>query len=107
MWNKPTENQLNRIPKLYATENIPSKDKIIYLHFFIGGSDWYIAEYDPIERLFYGYTILNGDLEMAEWGYISFDELLVIRAGFVEVDREVNWKPIAVKQIHELTALFV
>lgn len=67
MWNQPTKEQLAKIPRLYETEGIPLKDKLIYHHFFIGGCDWYVAEYDG-EDLFWGYVILNGDLEMAEWG---------------------------------------
>ncbi len=46
MWNEPSKERLSRIPKLYATEHSPLKDKIVYLHFFIGGCDWYIAEFD-------------------------------------------------------------
>jgi len=26
---------------------------MILMHFFIGGSDWYVAEYSPEERLFF------------------------------------------------------
>jgi hypothetical protein len=44
MWNTPTREELDRIPKLYETENTPLKEKIIHLHFFIGGCDWYIAD---------------------------------------------------------------
>ena len=92
MWNEPTKEQLKKIPRLYETEDIPADDKLIYLHFFIGGSDWYIAEYDG-EDTFFGYAILNGDTEMAEWGYISFRELrnLKIPPGF-EVECEEFWK---------------
>ena len=107
MWNKPTENQLNRIPALYATESVKMEDKIIHMHFFIGGCDWYIAEYDPAERLFWGFAILNGDLEMAEWGYISYDELLSIKAGFVEIDREVNWNPKVFSTIDQVKAVCI
>ena len=56
-------------------KKIPLKDKIIHVHFFIGGYDWYIAEYDG-DDLFGGYAILNGDTENAEWGYVSFKELI-------------------------------
>jgi len=92
MWNEPRKEQLAKIPRLYETEEIPLKDKLIYLHFFIGGSDWYIAEYDG-EDLFFGYAILNGDTEMAEWGYVSFRELreLKIAPGF-EVECDAFWK---------------
>jgi hypothetical protein len=46
MWNEPTNERLAQIPKLYETEEISLKDKTIYLHFFIGGCDWYVAETD-------------------------------------------------------------
>jgi hypothetical protein len=94
MWNTPKQERLNRIPKLYETESIPLRDKLIYLHFFIGGCDWYIAEYDG-DDLFWGYTILNGDLQNAEWGYISFAELREIKVGgWCEIDCELegNWE---------------
>ena len=93
MWNEPTEEQLSQIPRLYGTERVPLNEKPIYLHFFIGNCDWYIVEYDEGEDLFWGYAILNGDFEMAEWGYISFQELkeLVVPPGF-EVDCEAGWQ---------------
>ena len=50
-------------PSLYETEAIPIKDSIILLHFFIGGCNWYIAEYDGND-IFYGYAILNGNLDL-------------------------------------------
>jgi hypothetical protein len=90
MWNIPTEERLARIPKLYQTENIPLKDKLIYLHFFITSSDWYVAEFDG-ENLFWGFAILNGDLQNAEWGYLSFSELQAIRIqGWIEIDCELE-----------------
>ena len=50
MWNTPTKERLEKIPRLNETDGIPLKDKKIYLHFFIFGSDWYIAEYDASDR---------------------------------------------------------
>ena len=78
MWNTPTKEQLDRIPRLYETENVPTEEKLIHLHFFIGGCDWYVSEYDG-DDLFFWFAILNSDFEMAEWGYISFAELKSIR----------------------------
>jgi Ca2+-binding EF-hand superfamily protein len=103
MWNTPTEEELAKIPRLYETENISLKDKIIHLHFFIGGCDWYIAEYSPEEDLFWGYAILNGDTENAEWGYISFRELreLVVPPG-IEVHKDLHWEPIPVFEIPKI-----
>ena len=100
MWNKPTPERLNRIPRLYKTESIPTKDKIIHLHFFIGGCDWYVAEYDGHD-IFYGYAILNGDTQNAEWGYISYSELKAINISGIEIDCELEefWQPKPVSQI--------
>ncbi len=93
MWNEPSKERLAKIPKLYETENVPLLDKLIYLHFFIAGCDWYITEYDG-DDLFWGYAILH-DYTNAEWGYISFSELKAIKiAGWLEVDCETeeSWK---------------
>ena len=90
MWNVPTKERLAKIPKLYQTENIPLKDKLIYLHFFISGCDWYISEFDG-EDLFWGFAVLNNDFHNAEWGYISFSELKAIRIqGWLEIDCELE-----------------
>ncbi len=88
MWNEPTKKRLATIPGLYETEHTPLQDKIIHLHFFIGGCDWYIAEHDGGD-LFWGYAILNGDYLMAEWGYISFKELSELSIGGLEIDCEL------------------
>jgi len=74
MWNQPTEKELAKIPRLYETENVPAKNKTIWMHFFIGNSDWYIAEFDG-DDTFFGFVCLNGWQDCAEWGYISFKEL--------------------------------
>ncbi len=92
MWNEPTKKQLDMIPKLYETEEVLLMEKLIYLHFFIFGSDWYIAEYDG-DDLFWGFVILNQDNINAEWGYISFQELRELNINSIEVDHDLNWKP--------------
>ena len=101
MWNIPTKERLDRIPNLYETEHIPLKDKLVHLHFFIGGCDWFIAEFDG-KDLFWGFAVLNNDLEMAEWGYISFSELKSIKAqGWIEIDCELeeHWKVRTAKEV--------
>ena len=104
MWNKPSKERLSKIPKLYETENVPLADKLVYLHFFIGGSDWYIAEYDG-DDLLWGYAILNGDDINAEWGYISFSELKEIKIdGWLEIDCELeeHWKVRKASEIEKI-----
>jgi len=102
MWNIPTEKQLSKIPKLYETEGKKLADKKIHMHFFLADSDWYIAEYDG-EDTFYGFAILNGWTDAAEWGYINFSDLknLKIPPGF-EVDRDIHWKPVKASEIEKI-----
>ena len=103
MWNIPSKERLEKIPRLYETENIPCKDKIIHLHFFIGGCDWYVAEYDG-EELFFGYAIL-WDHRYAEWGYFSFEELKEIKIDcWLEVDSE-NWTVRKASEIKNIKCL--
>lgn len=90
MWNEPTQAQLDAIPRQYETEGIALTDKPIYLHFFIGQCNWYIAEFDG-DDTFFGFAILNDDYEMAEWGYISFSELKELRVSWVHVDHDTYW----------------
>ena len=63
------------------------------MHFFLSGSDWYAAEYDPESRTFFGFVVLNNDYDMAEWGYFSLDELSELRVAFLEVDRDLHFPP--------------
>lgn len=67
-------------------------DKIIYLHYFYGNSDWYIAEKDMEKNQLqaFSYAILNGDTEMAEWGYIDIEEL----SGTCKVEIDFFFEPI-------------
>jgi hypothetical protein len=76
---------IENMPATYGQENVKSQDKIVYLHYFKGGSDWYIVEKDsePEQEQAYGYVILNDDEQMGEWGYISIVELLEVQ---VELD---------------------
>lgn len=102
MWNEPTKKQLEALPRFYETENIRMEDKIIYMHFFLGGCDWYAAEYQPEKRNFFGYAILNQDYQNAEWGYFNYDELRSVNIRGIEVDRDLHWEPKKVSQIENI-----
>jgi hypothetical protein len=106
MWNVPSEERLKKIPRLDETEKQDLKDKLIYLHFFIAGCDWYIAEYNG-EDLFWGYAILNENHENAEWGYISFRELKALKLKWLEVDCELEefWKVRKASEIEKIRNL--
>jgi len=99
MWNPISKNELKNVPDLYSSENVSCKDKLIYLHFFIGGCDWWIAEisHENFDTMF-GFANLNDDFN-AEWGYISLSELLSISVRGIEVDRDLHW---TVKKFSEI-----
>lgn len=102
MWNPPIQETLNQLPRLYETEHTPLQDKTIHLHFFIGGCDWFIAEFD-CDDLMWGYAILNADFDCAEWGYISLKELksILVPPG-IEVDFDLHWQKRPASQIDKI-----
>jgi hypothetical protein len=67
--------KVKKIPKLYSGENL--KEHPIALHYFTGGTDIYVTEWDGKDT-FFGYTILNGDTQNAEWGYSSLSEIMSV-----------------------------
>ena len=90
MWNTPSKKRLSRIPNLYETEHLPLMEKTIWLHFFVAGCDWWVAEFDGNDT-FFGFVILNNDLEMSEWGYFRLSELKSVTiGGWLEVDCELE-----------------
>jgi len=103
MWNTPGIERLARMPGLYGTENVPLQEKMIHLHFFIGDSDWYVCEFDG--DLFFGFAILNGDLEMAEWGYVSLGDLEDLRIGGrleVDCETEESWRIRPAREVEKI-----
>jgi hypothetical protein len=67
-------NAYQEIPKLYKQDG-KGKNAVCYLHYFVGGTDWYITEWDRANE-FYGFVVLNGDWQMAEFGYIPKEYLI-------------------------------
>lgn len=64
------------MPKTYEQDGL-GLQAVVHLHYFLGGSDWYITEKDMeggVQQAF-GYAVLNGDEECAELGYISIEEI--------------------------------
>lgn len=51
-------------------------DPIVVAKYFnpTGGGTWYATEYNPEEKMFFGYVSLFGDYN-DEWGYFSLREL--------------------------------
>jgi len=91
MWHTPSQKKLDEIPRLYETEGIAIENVQIYLHFYIYGCDWFVSEFDGIDR-FYGYVILNQDLLNSEWGHFSFQEIKAININSVEICCDPEWR---------------
>lgn len=86
---------LGTMPVTYGQDG-KGMDSIVYLHYFMGGCDWYITEKDMdggVQQA-YGYSVLNGDYQMAEFGYISIIELLKIGA-----ELDLHFTPKALKEL--------
>ena len=77
--------QLEKCPKLYKTDGKDEHPAIF--HYFYGATDIYICEYDREDTMF-GFTILNGDLHNAEWGYTSLLEITGIPPLNIDYDFE-------------------
>lgn len=86
------EAMLSKIPGPYSQEK--NEDPTVWAHYFYGQSDWYITEYHPDDSVFFGFTILNGDSQYAELGYISVSEL--VDSNRVELD--FYWKPMPLSE---------
>lgn len=94
--------QVATAPKTYETEGIKTPDKIAKLHYFRGESDWYIIEKDSEKDQLqaFGYVILNGDEQNAEFGYINIEEL----KQYVELD--LYWTPVPMRDLMGKEELF-
>ncbi len=85
------EAQLASIPRFSPRAGLGEEEPLMaYAHYFYGGSDWFITEYDPTEKVFFGQVILNQDSINSELGYISTEEL--VKNGKIELD--FYWEPI-------------
>lgn len=83
------------MPKSYEQDG-KGDSAIVTLHYFLGGSDWYITEKDiegGVDQAF-GYAVLNGDEECAELGYISIRELT--RCG---VELDLHFTPRTLREV--------
>lgn len=95
------------VPELYATEPTATRDKVVYLHYFVGGCDWWLVEYDKTEALGFGYACL-GDRAGAEWGLVSLVELEAVEVPLtgafdglsIVVERDLHWQPKTAAEAH-------
>ena len=87
------------IPALYATEDTPLDDTIVYAHCFVlgGTGEWFVMELDrenPEQMLAFGWgEITNG--ELGYFDLIALESLRIDRPGAppVIVVRDTEWTP--------------
>ena len=81
-----------RFSKVGSQENV--KDPLVIAKFFNpqGAGTWYATEYDPKDKMFFGYVSIFGDWN-DEWGYFSLAELesYVGQLG-LGIERDLYWK---------------
>lgn len=80
-----------RVPALRSTDG-QGKDAIVHVHYFVGGADWYVTEYDAETGESFGWAeILPGGGEL---GYTSLAELETVAAGPLRqpVERDMHWE---------------
>lgn len=86
------KNKLKEIAETYrniTTDNElvnPDGTHNVGFHYFVGGTDFYISQVYT-DGYAFGYAILNGDLQMSEWGDSSIDEIKNI--PWIEMDYHV------------------
>lgn len=90
-----TKALLDRFAKVGSQES--KKDPLVIAKFFNpgGAGTWFATEYDPNEKMFFGYVSIFGDWN-DEWGYFSLEELESIRGQFglgIERDLYFTEKP--------------
>jgi hypothetical protein len=81
------------LPALYALDG-QGYDAPATAHLFMGGCDWYITEYSSEDNMAFGLACLNGDVECAELGYVSLDELEEYNTtALCPVELDLYWTP--------------
>lgn len=86
-----------RFAKIGRQEDV--KDPAVVAKFFnpAGAGTWLATEWDPKERLFFGYVSIFGD-DCDEWGYFSLAELESVKlpTGLnIERDLHIGEKPVS------------
>ncbi len=80
-----------RFAQVGSQENV--SDPVIIAKFFnpTGAGTWYATEYDPKDRIFFGYVSIFGD-DNDEWGSFSLTELESVRVAFgLGIERDLYW----------------
>ena len=80
-----------RFAKVGRQEKV--EDPIIIAKFFnpTGGGTWFASEYNPKDKIFFGYASIFGD-HCDEWGYFSLEELEDYKGRFgLGIERDLHF----------------
>ena len=96
-----TKEIAKRLPGLLQTDG-QGGEAIVQAKFFTPDSSftWYALEYDPVQRLFFGWVIDERAPHFAELGSFSRDELEEVRGPLgLPIERDLWFKPKSLKEI--------
>ena len=94
-----TKELMDKLPKLYSQENV--KDPMVIVKFFnpVGRGNWFAIEYNPEEKLFFGYASLFGDYN-DELGYFGLEELEQVKLPLgIKIERDLYFEPTPLSEI--------
>ena len=92
-----TQELEKKFPRLYETENLKSSEiKVITKYFHpLSIYTWYATEYDPKQKLFFGYVIGHD----SELGYFSLEEMESIEVKGLKIERDLYWKECTLEDV--------
>lgn len=88
-----------RFAQVGSQENV--QDPLVIAKFFnpTGAGTWYATEYDPANRIFFGYVSIFGDWN-DEWGSFSLDELESYKGTFgLGIERDLYFDETPASQV--------
>ncbi|MBI4339655.1 MAG: DUF2958 domain-containing protein [Chloroflexi bacterium] len=98
-----TKQLQDHLPKLYATEDVPSPEKVVVAKFFTPWTNWtwYAVEGEEDDGDFQFFGLVDG--HELEWGYFSLQELESVRGPVgLTIERDLHFKP---QKVEDITAL--
>ena len=95
-----TKEITDKLPKLYATENIPTDEKKVIFKMFTPTSNWswFVVEGEQQDGDFMMFGLVQGF--ETEWGYFSLNELKSAKGPMgLGIERDKFFKPCTVSEL--------
>ena len=83
-------------PAMDASDGTTFEEKTYTAKFFdpCGRGAWFMCEYDPVDRIAFGYIVSPLGPDCDEGGYFSLAELEGVRNRLgLGIERDIHWKP--------------